>query len=51
MTGFASMMKQTTSCCASAAATSCARILLVDTAILAVSILLVHLCLVLRILH
>lgn len=43
MTGFTSIMKKSTSCCANAAATSCARIIMMDTVILAVSILLVNL--------
>lgn len=41
MTGFTSMMNQTSFCCACAAATSSARICrLMDTAVLAVSIIL-----------
>lgn len=49
MTGFTSMMKKSTTCCVSAAATSCARIIKMDTALLAVSIFAILLGLALRI--
>lgn len=48
MTGFNSMMKKSTSCCANAAATSCVRIIMMDTALLAVSIFVILLGLFLR---